>query len=318
MTEKSTARSFLVKMSIFIAGLIVIDQATGRLASYGERDDLVIFMKGKKEFDRSHDYDAWVVGDSVAADDIVPWTMRQVTGLETFNWGIYGSSPVEWRHIARDLLDTSEAPDLAIIVVNHIMFDRPARANSYTLELLSGCDARIRLIADSADHQDLGALFLSGRKKMLVRAALLRLIMRRDPGSRNIIGVDNGYLISTDQAQGDPAPIVLSGIYNDRVWQDQAFHFNAMLDELEAHGVTTVLVVAPVHPMEADALKESDRYARLKQFVERTGRPVFNAVERYDELQFVGNDFKDVIHMNNSGATKLTYAVADWLSSLEE
>lgn len=316
MTNASPA-NFIVKLLLFIVGMVAIDQSVGLFARYGEREDFTLFMNAKKTFDRSKNFDAWVIGDSLAADDIVPSAMNQTAGFDTFNWGVYGSSPVEWRQISNDLLETSENPDLAIIVVNHIMFDRPGQAHSYTYELLSNWKARLALIQVTADHQDLGALFVSGRKRSFVRSAFLRIIRREPPVSRTVVGTDNGYLISTDKLTGTPDMLQYSGIYNERIWNDQAFHFRAMLDEYQKHGVETHLVFAPIHPYAVDDLIKSDRYQRIVAFLEETGRPVYNSMERYDELKLEGADFKDVIHMNNSGATKLSYAVAVWLSDLE-
>jgi hypothetical protein len=314
-TRSSTSSSRLwLRLGLLALIVVAIDLGVAGLTDRSAPADFRLSVQAKEGFRSDRPYEAWILGDSLGADAVVPSEL----GLSAFNWSMYASSPVEWAVLAEDLLRRAPAPRLAIVCVSPQMLLKRPNDGPYARAFVQASDLRLRLTWASIERQDLSALFASGRRRQLLRPALLGAIGRRGRTRVRAMGFDSGYLVHGDRLSG-PVRLLPETLRRDSgVWGRQSQAFNALLDRLTAAGCRIVIVGPPIHSeqlraFEADASTFADTKAVVRAAADRIGARWLDS-QRHDACAaYSDREFFDSLHLSHDGAVRFTRSLRTWL-----
>jgi hypothetical protein len=308
-SSSSPVRGWAGRLAAFLAGLALLDQMVGALTRRAAPPDFQAAVAAKSGFDPARRYDAWIVGDSLAADAFVPEVIRQETGMSVFNWGVYASSPAEWEVLLRDLEARARFPRLVVLGANPQMLRKVPGAGPYTREFVRSPLLRAELTGLSLLEDDLGAALASGRSRLLARSALLGLLGRGQKARVHPRPPDDGYLANTRvlPAQARPRSAALPAVpRRARLHRAALLRIRAMC---ERHGALLAVVEPPVAPQESALLAGGPAdQAAYREALEALGAPVYAGAGAFGP-----GDFYDGIHLVDPAARRFTFEFADWL-----
>lgn len=315
-TRSSTSSFRRLWLRLGLLGLIVfaVDLAVAKLTDRFAPADYRLSVQAKEGFEDGRPYDAWILGDSLGADAVVPSEL----GLRAFNWSMYASSPVEWEVLAEDLLRRAPAPRVAIVCVSPQMLMKRPNDGPYARAFVESQDLRLRLTWASIERQDLSAFFASGRRRQLLRPALLGAVGLRGRTRVKALGFDNGYLIHGDQLSG-PVRLIPDTLRRDEgTWDRQSRAFIGLLDRLKAAGCQVVIVGPPVHREQlaafaADGQTLLDTKAEVERAARLRGLRWFDAQTEEACSAYSDAEFFDSLHLSRAGAVRFTRALREWL-----
>jgi hypothetical protein len=308
-SSSSPVRGWAGRLAAFLAGLALLDQMVGALARRAAPPDFQAAVAAKSGFDPARRYDAWIVGDSLAADAFVPEVLRHEAGLSVFNWGVYASSPAEWEVLLRDLEARARFPRLVVLGANPQMLRKVPGAGPYTREFVRSPLLRAELTGLSLLEDDLGAVLASGRSRLLARSALLGLLGRGQKARVHPRPPDDGYLANTRvlPVQVRPRSVALpANPRRTRLHRAALLRVRAIC---ERNGALLIVVEPPVAQREAALLAGglSDQ-ATYREAIQSLGAPVYASSKPFGD-----GDFYDGIHLVDPAAQRFTLEFAEWL-----
>ncbi|MGH8630307.1 MAG: hypothetical protein ACREU7_06030, partial [Burkholderiales bacterium] len=244
----SLTRWLLVEIAAALCVIVATDQLLLQTLTAVRPTDHRIFAESRHALASLDPPDILVLGDSHIADAYVPAIIQKQTGLTSFNFGVYGSGPIEWEVLARDLLARWErAPRLAVIGSSTAMFHRVTSGGRYTPEFVSNPLLRIELLRRSGVADDWFLVLAGYRQRHLVPALLRRLTGGPAPSPIRLVqDVDQGYLRSPKHM--DPNERFQGGAYRDRINPEQASAFHKLIELLTLRGIAVVIADPPLEP----------------------------------------------------------------------
>jgi hypothetical protein len=323
LRPKGSIRRWLI-LEIFAAITVILltDQLLSRMLTALRPADQQLFVESRQALPSGDPPDILVLGDSNIADAYVPAIVQEQTGWTSFNFGVYGSGPIEWEILTRDLLARWERPPrLAVIGTSAAMFHRATSGGRYTPELVSDALRRIELLRYSGLAEDWFLVLASYRQRYLVPALLRRLSGGPAPAPIRLVeAVDRGYLKNVKHMDRDEP--FKEGSYRDRINPQQRNAFSRLLDLLAARGVTVVIADPPLEQRRVRIVLATSSYEEFERALNRVlvGRGVrrfdFRQSEAARQLDY--RDFLDAEHVCASGAAYFSTFIAAWISETEE
>jgi hypothetical protein len=317
-TRKRLGRWLAVEIAALACVIVVADQMMSAALQAVRPTDHRSFIDARLAPDAGQPPDILVLGDSHIADAFVPDIVGRASGLTSFNFGVYGSGPIEWEVLARDLLGRwSHAPRYAVIGASPAMFHRITSGGRYTPELVADPLLRIELLRHSGLRDDWLLLLSSYRQRDLIPALAGFVSGRPAPAPIRLIeGVDRGYLRNVRHMAADAT--FTGGAYRDRVNPDQVAAFRALLDLLAAHGIRTIIADPPMEPRHLRELRATRRYIEFDRTLGRAmaGYPLERINFRESGLAQALDyrDFLNAEHVCASGAAYFSTIAATWFS----
>lgn len=310
----SSSRGWILRLARFLVVLVLGDQLVGYAVRQGAPADFRAAVAAKADFDPSRRYDAWIVGDSMAADAFVPGVLDRELGLDAFNWGVYASAPAEWAILLRDLELRAPFPKYVVLCANPQMLRKRPGDGPYTREFVRDHALHAELVGLSLAQDDLGAVFASGRNRLLARSALLGLLGRSQRTRIHPYPPDRGYLANTRvlDASGPPR----SASLDQDPWRERV-NASALITIREIcrhHGAKLVIVIPPAARREMEILRGSPSMQReFQEAVKRFGAPVYET----EQNEFMDDAFYDGIHLADPASRRFTADFARWLAPSE-
>lgn len=316
-TSSSKGRS-LSRLAFFLVGLVALDSVVSVLIDRLAPPDYVKAIQSKSDFDATSPYSVWVIGDSLAADAVTPATFREASGKEVYNWGVYATSPFEWRVMVDHLLATAKPPELAIIVCHPHMFVKRPNDGPFATETFRSPDVTAGLFWGSVFRDDLSAMFASGRKKLIWKSALGRIGKRSVAPSTEFLPLDNGYQGTTKELEEVPRLMVDALRFDNHTVEFQFAAVDQLIRALQAKGCRVALAKPPISidQLRADQ-RELDTWpdfqSRLERLVRERDLVVFDRqTDQYCE-QLVPQDFTDAIHLSHRGSLAFSRELGEWV-----
>ncbi|MCC6402741.1 MAG: hypothetical protein IT207_01895 [Fimbriimonadaceae bacterium] len=297
-------------MFLFVAGLLLLDQMVSRIARASAPADFKAAVDAKSGFEPARRFDVWILGDSLAADAFVPEVIERETGLSTFNWGVYASSPVEWELLLRDLDARAPFPRLIVLGANPQMLRKAPGAGPYTREFVRSPALRAELTGLSLLEDDLGAAFASGRSRLLARSALLGLFGRGSKTRVHPRPPDNGYLANTRVLPPTAHPRAMNLGADPRRRRLNTSALRAIKAACQRHGAVLVIAEPPTsareRPMLEGSVAERTAYSKVLDHLA-------NDLFRPNPKEFGDGDFFDGIHLVDPASRRFSEAFSKWL-----
>ncbi len=306
----SSKGAWAVRLFLFVAGLLLLDQMVSRIARASAPADFKAAVDAKSGFEPARRFDVWILGDSLAADAFVPEVIERETGLSTFNWGVYASSPVEWELLLRDLDARAPFPRLIVLGANPQMLRKAPGAGPYTREFVRSPALRAELTGLSLLEDDLGAAFASGRSRLLARSALLGLFGRGSKTRVHPRPPDNGYLANTRVLPPTAHPRAMNLGADPRRRRLNTSALRAIKAACQRHGAVLVIAEPPTsareRPMLEGSVAERTAYSKVLDHLA-------NDLFRPNPKEFGDGDFFDGIHLVDPASRRFSEAFSKWL-----
>lgn len=309
-SSTSSSRAWLRRLGLFLAGLLVFDQMVGVLVRANAPPDFVAAVRAKQGFDPGRRYDVWIIGDSLAADAFVPQVIERKTGMRSFNWGVYASSPAEWEVLLRDLEGRAPFPRFVVLGANPQMLRKKPGDGPYMREFVRSPLLRAELVSLSLREDDLGSLLAAGRARLLARSALLGLLGRGQKARVHPFPPDSGYLANTRVLMPQARPRSLPLRADTR---RERLHLEALqriAETCRRHGAKLVVAEPPVSVREMAVLRGSPQDAALYSDSLRT---LGSLADVPNSSRYGVGDFYDGVHLADPAARRWSTAFARWL-----
>ena len=323
-------RSFLIKVSIFLAIMFAADFLVGKLLQAFRPIDYKVFIDSKKAFfEKEQDIDLLVIGDSHIADALDPRIIREQNHLNSFNLAIYAASPYENYYVLKSALEhLKKKPKILVLGTNPVMFTRPRTVGRYTSLIVDGFEHKWHLNYDAKKSINASFFFSTLQEHYLFSSMFKNLTGAKYTPTREVTDIDNGYLESVTQmpniqwANFKPLEknASMSAAINNTIAEDfktQVEYFDRMIKLALANNIQVLLVNPPIWEKQLQRdMGESDfqDFAMvLKNASARYRLPVFNEDFQLFNQSLQQSDYLNTEHLNYYGAKKFTLSLSTWI-----
>jgi|GEM_PF-5320917 len=309
---------FWLTLLAFVFGLVVIDFAFATFIEANASSAYRQAIGSKSSFQNKDTYDIWIMGDSLAADGIVPSVLEAETGQKTYNWGINASSPFEWEILGRDLERRAVFPKIVVIGCNPHMFIKRPNDGPFVPPAIQAPDLQMDLMRGSVERADLSAILASGRKKLLWKGSIAQWTQGRDDQLPRTFDFDNGFVRGHLGMKTPPRQMNDALRFDAKNAQFQSDAFEKLVALCARNNARIALVKVPIHPVQlAVDLKDVATLVHYQKTINAVTTKyrckTFEGQAESNSTQYSDADFTDAIHLSNRGADKFSLDLGRWL-----
>lgn len=305
------------RLIVFLGILVVLDAVVARALDSVAPRHYRVFVDSKHAYaERAADTELLVLGDSHAADAVVPGVIERATGLSAYNFGVYHQLPIELYYLTQDLIRRSPKLKTVVIGTNPSMFARGVESSRYTPMFIESPLGLLQLLI-ATDSTQLGLLTRAGKKSELFEPLLRRLLGRKTRGGapRDVEAHDHGYVPNVACRARLDIPLY-SNWHDQAITQSQVKYFERTLDLLDERGIRTILVHPPLLPRYFEMVQRTRGYreflAAMKDLERTRGLTVLGPGNDYG-MSLDEGQFYDPTHLCKPGALQFSAWLAPQL-----
>ncbi|MFQ3213294.1 MAG: hypothetical protein ACI9L9_001569 [Marivirga sp.] len=240
-------KRFLVRIFIFISAIFLIDRTLFLLLKANRPPDYKKFLDAKKHFfEQDNKTQVLIVGDSHIADALDTRTIERLTGLTSFNLGIYHSTPFETYFIIKEaLLKLETPPKYAIMGTNPEMLYGENNMGVYSPLVIGNT---LELVLQSKDKFSAKTFLKSLREKGLFSHLYAKLLGKKYTPTREVTDVHHGFLKFTNTSTLDSIRWNQTTLFDSiNVNRTQLDYFIKSVKLLQEKQITVLLVNPPLY-----------------------------------------------------------------------
>lgn len=314
-------KKFLLKILFFVTLFILFDKAAGYVLKHNRPIDYDLFLNSKLEFFKNpKPTDILIIGDSHIADALDPRTIESNTNLNTFNLGIYHTSPFENYYITKAALDKlDQKPKYIVLGTNPNMFEHELTKGKYPTLILPRKNS-LELVKNSKEGFDASFFLNIIQEKYLIKPLLNKIIGKPYQATRIIENVYNGHLKFYNQIP-ETQWYNFTTTKKSELKKQQVDYFAKTIELAIEHDIKVIIVHPPIWKENLNALIKTDSYKEFNNKMnELTKKYNLNTYYNYeglnsDTLIFYNKDFLNSQHLNYSGSLKFTEGFSDFLKN---
>ncbi len=309
-------KKLLLKILLIFVLVYSADYSFSKLLDYGMPADYRAFINSKKQYSEP---DILVIGDSFIADAVIPSVIKQKTGMECFNFGVYHSSPVEQYFLLKDILArTNNKIKKVIIGLNPGMFSRELNVGEYSLEFIKNPVYKLSLIL-STNSGNFSILSFSGHKIYLMKSLIAKVFNKQEPElKRNIEKTENGYLKNIKHySKPEELGNYWKESYTTPVNNKQVQYFIDMIKLLKEKNIEVIIVKTPVHNNVYNKISKTKVFRNFHFIIDKITDVL--KIKQYGTFEIHNNeyndtDFLDGQHLCYTGAYKYSNKLGSFLT----
>ncbi len=310
-------KSLLVKGLIFSILLFATDRLIVWILQSSRPIDYVGFIDAKAEiFEAEDKYEVLLMGDSHISDALDPKVLEDSLGLETFNAGIFLSSPYETYQTLKYLLEEKgQKPKVLVLGTNPVMFTLEADAGKYTPLVVQDPLFVLNLYRESDNPDYTTYFFKTAKEKYLAKALVNKILGKNKKPYREIENSYHGYISVYNQIEGTN----WEGVPWQKapVKESQVRYFAKMIELANKNDMKTFIVNPPIWWDQLAEIEENEGFKEFQHLVDSIGKahntPVHNLDHHFLQEELVFKDFLNHEHINHSGSLKYSPAIASWI-----
>ena len=312
-------RKFVRNIVLLIVIVYAVDLIFSLMLDFGRPNDYRAFIKSKQTYKRyNNETQLLFLGDSHTADAFVPATINEITGKNTFNFGVYHISPIEGYFILKDVIKRSKKLEFVVLGTNPIMFNREVTEGKYTPMFIKNYLTLFELLTVT-NCKNLSVITRSGKKLDLFVPMVKKLFANyKSNVVREVQNIDHGYLENTKCFNNIKELNCNNKIYKNssEIVHLQVEYFIKTIDFLEQKNIKVIIANPPLNSIFFDDIKDSNLFkdysALLDSIAETNNIEIYNRNYSNNSLNFVNEDFLNGEHLCYSGAVKNSKRFADF------
>lgn len=254
--------------------------------------------------------DVLLYGSSHAYCTISPLELWHETGLQSYVLATQSQPPAATLHYIKQSLE-HQSPQL--LVVEAFMFILPPEERLEAslrdcIDALPWRENKVELIQRLVAPGERSSYYFN----FLKYHSRWKELSGRDMDFSYLNGTDNlrGYIYLTPRREAECYPLDYTHVQPQPLPEENAVFLDELLALARDSNKELALFIAPMSGAEAYA----GQFKTLHEYAEANGIPVLDFNEKFAELGFdCTEDFFDYDHLNATGASKATAALAWWM-----
>lgn len=312
-------KKFLIRVFFFVLIFVVLDRSFGLILQSQRPTDYRQFIESKLAFfENTRSTDVLIIGDSHIADALDPRTIEDNLSLETFNLGIYHSSPIENYFVTKAALEHLEKkPKVIVLGTNPVMFERELSKGKYS-PLILPTNYSLELTYYSKEGFDASFFFSTIREKYLIKPMINNLLGKKYSPTRKITNVHHGHSMFYNQVE-DAEWNNFEKPKKKKVYKEQIEYFKKTIQLAIKNDIQVIIVHSPIWKKEMEVLVQSKPYKSfektIREMEEKFNLLVFDGGAEWSSNAFQQKDFLNSQHLNYYGSKKFTNEFCEFLTN---
>jgi hypothetical protein len=312
-------KNFIIKLFIFCSGFVIMERAALYFLPSLRPVDYKLFIESKTGFfNRQHDVDLLIFGDSQIADALDTRILERNSGMKSYNMAVYHTSPFEQYFIIQSAINHLEKkPEVVILGTNPRMFEMDLKKGRFTSIILrKDPKMNYQFSINSNEGLDQSFFFSTLNEKYLFTDWFSRKLkaIKYIP-MREIVSVYKGHLEFYNQNDVDWEVFEDNG--EREIFDEQVMYFTETIEFLKSHDLEILIVNPPIWPLEVEFLSATENYHKFQAILEKISDDyritVYNPDFNLEYIDLEHRDYLNTTHLNYYGSRKFTSHFSDYL-----